>query len=456
VSLAVLELNDAALLLGDADGVRARSPAFALLAADAPVMGEAARSTARIDPRRTLSQFWQRLGTEPLHHAPAHTRHHADLGYRHLLHVHELGGKPAELLLAVPGSFTREQLALLLGIAERCPFHACGLVDSALAAAATVPLSGPAIHLELQLHQAVLTRIEHEQGTLSRGTVRTLPGTGLSALQDRWARRAAEAFIQQCRFDPLHAAASEQALYDRLPGWLDALAVQESVEAEIRQEEHRHRATLRAADMLDAAQAIYTDLLEALAREGGGASLLLGARVAGLPRFAARVPEAHCLEEDASLRGALRNVDRVRSEERALRFVTRLPARSAAEPPAGANTAIGAGMLAAAHAPEPARALPATHLVAGSQALRLQGERLHLLGNTAEGWRLSRTVSAGSRCGLEQLNGDWHVSPASGVLLRIDGLPVPARVQVRAGSRLGIEDETLVFVAEVSADSDAA
>jgi hypothetical protein len=120
VSLAVLELNDAALLLGDAGGVVVRSPGFALLTADAPVLGEAARAVARIDPRRTNNQFWQRLGTEPLHHAPTHTRHHADIGYRHLLHVHELGGKPAEVLLAVPGSFTREQLALLLGIAERC------------------------------------------------------------------------------------------------------------------------------------------------------------------------------------------------------------------------------------------------------------------------------------------------------------------------------------------------
>jgi hypothetical protein len=302
----------------------------------------------------------------------------------------------------------------------------------------------------------VLTCIEHEQGTLSRGAVRILPGTGLTALQDRWARRAAEAFIQQCRFDPLHAAASEQALYDRLPAWLDALATQESVEAEIRQQDHRHRATLRAADMLDAAQSIYTDLLEALAREGGGASLLLGARVAALPRFAARVPEAHCLEEDASLRGALRNADLVRSEERALRFVTRLPAGSAAQSHLPIAPAAAAVAATAAQAAERARALPATHIVAGSHALRLQGERMHLIGNATEGWRLSPADIAGSRCRLDQLGGDWHVSPASGVLLRVDGLPVPARVQVRAGSRLGIEDETMLFVAEVSADGDAA
>lgn len=454
MSLAVLELNDAALVLGDAGGVLARSPGFALLAADAPVMGEAARACARIEPRRTMSQFWQRLGTEPLHHAPAHTRHHADLGYRHLLHVHELGGKPAELLLAVPGSFSREQLALLLGIAEGCPFRASGLVDSALAAATTVPLAGPAIHLELQLHQAVLTRIGHEEGTLSRGAVRTVPGAGLAALLDRWARRTAESFIRQCRFDPLHAAATEQQLYDRLPAWLAALAGAESVEVEIRQQDRRHNATLRATEMLDAVQPIYTDLLEALAREGGGASLLLGAHVAGLPRFAERVPEAHCLAEDAALRGALDNAARVRSEERALRFVTRLPAGTAinAAPPA---PTVAATEVPAAQTATP-RPRPATHLVAGSQALRLQGARLRLAGNAAEGWRLSRDQPREWLCELEYMDGSWHASPAAGVLLRIDGLPVPGRVKVMAGTRLGVEDDTLVFVAEVAADGDAA
>lgn len=453
MSLAVLELNDAALLLGDAGGVVVRSPGFALLTADAPVLGEAARAAARIDPRRTNNQFWQRLGTEPLHHAPAHTRHHADIGYRHLLHVHELGGKPAEVLLAVPGSFTREQLALLLGIAERCPFRACGLVDSALAAAATLRLPGPAIHLELQLHQAVLTHIENEAGTLARGAVRTVPGAGFMALQDRWARRAAEAFIRQSRFDPLHAAASEQALYDRLPDWLEALSRDESVEVEIRQQDNRHRATLRASEMLDAAQSIYTDLLEALAREGAGASILLGSRMARLPRFAERVPEAQSLAEDAPLRGALHNAARVRSEERALRFVTRLPAGEApltvaAVPAVATPTRATIGHVA--------RVRAATHLVAGNSALRLLGERLYLAGSAADGWRLSRSDPGDTRCQLDQADGDWHASPAPGVLLRIDGLPAPGRMKVAAGTRLGIEDETLVFVAEVTAYGDAA
>lgn len=450
MNLAVLELNDAALVLGDASGVLARSPGFALLAADAPVLGEAARAAARIDPRRTISQFWQRLGTEPLHQAPSHTRHHADLGYRHLLQVHELGGKPGDLLLAVPGSFTREQLALLLGIAERCPFQARGLVDSALAAAATLPLSGPAIHLEIQLHQAVLTRIEHEDGSLTRGMVRTLPGAGVAALQDRWARRAAEAFIRQCRFDPLHSAATEQQLYDSLPGWLDMLAREESVEAEVRQQNARHRATLRAAEMLDAVQSVYADLLEALAREGGGASLLLGGRAAGLPRFAERLPEAFCLDEDAPLRGALLNADRVRSEDRALRFVTRLPPNASS-----AASVRGPKVVAARAVDSRVAAQRVSHLVAGAQALRLDHERMYLSGDATGGWRLSRLAPDDVRCTLDRDADEWHVSPAAGVLLRIDGLPSPGRAGVRAGTRLGIENDTLLFVAEVAADGDA-
>ena len=458
MSLAVLELNDAALLLGDASGVRVRSPGFALLAAEAPVLGEAARASARIDPRRTISQFWQRLGTEPLHHAPPHTRHHADLGYRHLIAVHGEAGAPAEVLLAVPGSFTREQLALLLGITGRCPFIARGLVDSALAAASTLPLGGPAIHLDLQLHQAVLTRIEHEQGMLSRGAVRTLPGAGITALHDRWARRAAEAFIRQCRFDPLHAAATEQALYDSLPGWLATLAREESVEAEVRQEARSHRATLRASDMLDAVQSIYTDLLEAMARDGGGSRLLFGARAAEVPRLAERVPDAHCLDEDAVIRGALAHAERVRSEAPALRFVTRLPA--AADVAGGASVAAAAPRFTldktAAPATAPASPPVATHLISGLQALRLTGERLWLAGNAEDGWTLSRAASATARCVLDRADGQWHVSPSPGVLLRIDGLPAPSRVRVQAGTRLGVEDDALLFVAEVTADGDAA
>jgi hypothetical protein len=454
VSLAVLELNDAELVIGDAGGVLARSPGFAHLVPERIVVGEAARSRSRLDPRRTISQFWLRLGTEPLHQVTPHARHHADLAYHQLLHLHELAGKPAELLLAVPGSFGREQLAILLGIAERCPFRAAGLVDSALAAASTVALPGAALHLELQLHQSVLSRLVREDGMLVRGEVRTVPGTGLAQLQERWARRAAAAFIQQTRFDPLHAAATEQQLCDRLPAWLAALSAEDDVSAELQHGPNRYRATLRAAEMLDAVHPVYQQLLEALARDGGDGAMLLGPHAARLPRLAERIPGAIALDADAAIRGALQHAALIRGTERALRFITRLPARPAAPAATTALPTATASPVGAMQPPAPA-AVP-THLVAGTRALRLSPGTLYLQGDDETGWRLSRSASATSRCILDWDGLGWRAAAPPGVLLRIDGLPAPTRTPVRNGTRLGIQDATLLFVTESVADSDAA
>lgn len=452
MSLAVLDLNDAGVVIGDATGLLATSPAYALLEPGAAVLGEPARQRARLDPRRTLNHFWHRLGTEPLHHAPAHTRHNADLAWRHLLQLHDLAGKPAELLLAVPGSLSREQLALLLGIAERCPFRAVGLVDGALAAASTLPFpAAAALHVELQLHQAVLTRLEREGDSLARGAVLTLPGTGLAPLQDRWARRAAAAFIQQTRFDPLHAASAEQQLHDRLPGWLAVLAEAESVDAELQHGANRYRATLRAGDMLEAVQSLYAGLLEAIAREAADASLLLGSHAAALPRLAERLPDALPLAADAVVRGALLHAGRIRSEERALRFVLRLPASGAPAPvPAPLPEA-----PSPAPAPEPTASRAPTHLVALDQALRLAPGELSVLGNAREGWRLVRGIAADARCRLVHDGAGWLALPAPGVLLRVDGLPAPRGARITAGTQLGIEEATLLLVAEATVDGDA-
>ena len=46
---------------------------------------------------------------------------------------------------------------------------------------------------------------------------------GLASLTDVFARRIAEHFVRATRFDPFTHAETEQALYDRLPEWLEPL-----------------------------------------------------------------------------------------------------------------------------------------------------------------------------------------------------------------------------------------
>lgn len=457
MTLSVLELNDIGLLLGDGTSAPTRSPGFATLTRDAVVTGAAALAQARLNPRQTISQFWLRLGTEPLHNARSHARHHADLAWAQLQQLAAAAGNPAELILAVPGSFTREQLAVLLGIAQRASFRAVGLVDSALAAASTVHIPRSALHLDLQLHQCVLTRLVRDGDMLARERVHTVPGAGLLQLQERWAQLVTARFIQHSRFDPMHAAATEQQLYDRLPAWMAALEDGEDVHAELRNGSASYHAKLGIGEVLEAAQPLYAQIVDAVQRERQGAVLLCSARLAPLPRLARLLPEAIGLPEDAAIRACLRHAALIRSEDAALRFVTRLPA-SADEPATGLAPAPASAASAAGGEPLPAPATDVpSHLVAGARALRLAPGSLYLR-EGADGWTLTRRLPPDLAGTLSWDGAQWWLMPAAGHALELDGEPVRSATALRAGQRLALPARRaeLWVVAETPVPDDGA
>ena len=361
---------DIELSLTVAGGARSASPGYASLHRDAVVIGSAARAESRLHPRHSGNRFWMHLGTTPLVPAHPRVRHHADLAWMHLQHVHELGGKPRELVLAVPGSMEREQLAILLGIVQRCDFRAVGLVDAAVAAACSTATGERALHVDLQLHQCVITELAREDGVLVRQQVQVLADAGLAGLQARWAKLVAAAFIRQSRFDPSHAAAAEQQVYDLMPQWMRSLDESASVEAEIRTGNVVHRATLQSGDFLAAAAPVF-DAVAAAAAALPRATVLLAPRFSALARAGSRLPGSVLLDADSLARNCLEHLDLIRSDGAALRFVTRLPA--------GAP-----GHLTEDSAPAP------THLVAGHRALRLHGPSLHLVRNVEGTWQLVR------------------------------------------------------------------
>ncbi len=156
MSVALLDINDCNLQLWGADSA-VQSPGYALLEGKEYRFGTAARSSARLRPRDINNRFWWQLNTEPLQPALGPARHTADLVHAHLQQVHREAGQPEELLLACSGSMQREQLSLLLGIAQQCPFDAVGLVNRSALLGSLLGGRGRLFHLELQLHQALLT-----------------------------------------------------------------------------------------------------------------------------------------------------------------------------------------------------------------------------------------------------------------------------------------------------------
>ncbi|MDE2148852.1 MAG: hypothetical protein KGJ55_03240 [Gammaproteobacteria bacterium] len=337
--MVVIEFNDAGLIVADGGGLKLESPGYAVAEGRELWVGSPARARARLNPRRTHNRFWYQLDQQPLDPSiDGGARSSADLAYAHLQSLRGAAGD-APVLLAVPGAYDNTQLGLLLGIVRATGLHPIGLVDAAVAAASTVVTHPLCLHLDAQLHRFVLTRLAGG-ARVARGRADEIAKPGLAALHDAFVAAIADAFVRQVRFDPLHGAHVEQALYDRLPGWLTALSDAPRSTLEMPAGGRSHRASLPREVLSEAVAEAYRQIVAGIAGAVGGAdranvSLLVSHRIAALPGLIERI-ERECgvactrLDPLAVTRGALVNADRIRSDGEALAYVTRLPGRTAA------------------------------------------------------------------------------------------------------------------------------
>jgi len=290
-----IEFCDPGLALVRRRDAPLESPGVALLGeGEALKLGGEAFARSRLAPRSVQNRFWDRLGLDRLPAPAGGVETVADLAAAHLAALWRSGtadsGESEEAILVVPGSFEREQLGVLLGVAQRCGIPVGGMVDAAVAASVTLPEGLDAdrqiLHVDVLLHRTVLTAIEREDGLFARGEVRSHRQLGIASLRDLWAKFVADLFVRGTRFDPLHRAESEQALYDRLPGALAALSHAARVPLEIEAGDTHHQVVLDRGQLAKVASAQYERLeraIEAGRQPGRGLDLLLSSRAAGLP-----------------------------------------------------------------------------------------------------------------------------------------------------------------------------
>jgi hypothetical protein len=379
-----LELVDSGLIMVSPRGhVSASSPGLAIVDDNTVEVGLDAARSGRLKPRRLHSRFWQSLGTEPLARPFPHHLRTADLAHAHLQSLWtSTGGTAEEVLVAVPGLWSEEQLGLLLGIAGACGMPIRGLVDVAVAAAADRETRPRCLHLDLHLHRAVLTEMGHGSEIVRRA-VDEETRVGLLGLQDIWARTLARKFVRTTRFDPLHKAATEQILYIQLPDHLAALDERESTPVTISSSGRRHTVDLERRDVVGAATPAY-EILSSWIRsrsKGDETTLLLGDRIGALPGLAAHLRETTDLEiitlhPAAAGSAVLHHADRIRSSDASLPMVTRLQGYDA-RPPGPVTIAVNPPPHAAIEMDAP------THLVVGGIAHRITDEAFPL--GTVEG-----------------------------------------------------------------------
>jgi hypothetical protein len=356
-----IELIDAGIAAFDESGlVLPPDPGYALVDGEELVTGHAALRRGRLKPRRVHHRFWDELDTTPLSRPFPRGLNRGDLAHAQLSRIRStllqrptlapskrparpraFGARcpPADpatdyIILAVPGSFSADQLSLILGIAKACEMPVAGMVDAAVAASAHGYPGTRLLHLDLLLHRAVLTEMIQEDGEVARRHVETIDETGLVELLDLWAKYIADLFIHETRFDPLHSAATEQGLYDHLPETLarlrradSALLVMEAGGKE-KSVEIGHRQLVAAADR------IYRSILQLVrssADTGPAATLLLSHRITQLPGLEQQLVDAVGtamvkLSAGAAAAGALEHRQLISAPTDEVPFVTRLPA----------------------------------------------------------------------------------------------------------------------------------
>lgn len=282
----VIELNDRGIKVGDENGIIVQSPGFALVVDNEIQVGEAAEQQARLQPTNSFSKYWLELNLEPISHSPK-VRHNADLAYAQLIHLAELGAIDDEVIFAVPGNFSRQQLAILLGLAQQCPFSAIGVVDSALATVSALARNEHLIYADIQLHQVVLTKLVIENDHLTSEGVVQIPGVGNQNFMNLMMQIATDMFIQQCRFNPQHNAESEQQLYNELPAWLLQDVTEKTLQLELKGASAVHTAKLPRETLIAALGEYYKKIHEQIEAMIGDANtqLILSKSLAELPGF---------------------------------------------------------------------------------------------------------------------------------------------------------------------------
>jgi hypothetical protein len=271
---------------------------------------------------------------------------------------------------------------VLLGLAQECGMPVTGMVDAAVAASVQPWPGRQLLYVDAGLHGVTVTPIEQGSEAMSLESQRI--DIGLASLMDAFARRIAELFVLETRFDPLHDAAAEQLIYDGMLGWLEALRENESIPVEIAYRGEQFAIELERRNLLGAAQGFFRALQQLVAQMRTGDAQLavqLSDKVASIPGLVEalgrlddatiiRHPPGHAALAMHDTAAALSSADGQ------IKLYRHLPWRRAAEAAAPEKVAV---------TPLPAVASPApTHIVYRGVAYRVNGQGV-TIGRSGDG-----------------------------------------------------------------------
>jgi hypothetical protein len=453
MSVLAIEFNDASLTGVVGGELRFAEPGYAVAPDGNLMLGRAARSVARRYPRYLQNRYWSELSENDLPAPVAGAVTAADLAHAQLAELWQMGGSDCDAaIFAVPANWSGEQLGLLLGMAQEEGVPVAGFVDAAVAATRREYPGRSLFAVEAYLHATDVAQL-NQDGQVSIGERQWLPDLGVERLERVAMAYMAGCFVAQARFDPLHDAESEQALYDQLDQRLEQLSREAAVDADLTTRAGGFQARLEQTGLAERITEACQPLLQrlrALLPAGRAAAIQVGPRLGAFPGVVpalAALPDTavFVLEPGAVSRGAVRAAGR--PDGGAIRLVSRLSWDQPAAPDSVSSQA--------------ADAIRPTHLLDGNRAYRLADHALSIGTTLAPGdfgIAIDSAIAGVSRrhCSVEKDAGRIILRDHSRYGTRLNGHLIDGSAVLQAGDVIAIGNPSREFRVVLEVDADGA
>ena len=177
---------------------------------------EPVRQCRRV-PQQINSRYWQQCAQTAIGENAAGMRHAADIIWKHLGEFKKLNSLE-KLALVVPANYRDAHLQLLLGVSKANDLDITSLISKPVWASLNSGIKeSQIVHLDVQLHQTVVSRIEKTSAEITLKGAEVNAELSLQSIQEALLQSLQASFIRDGRFDPLHDAHTEQQLFDQLP-----------------------------------------------------------------------------------------------------------------------------------------------------------------------------------------------------------------------------------------------
>ena len=370
--------------------------------------------------------YWCELGEEPLSCPAGNFRHNGDLVYRHLEGIISRIGMPAQAIVSVPSYYNERQLSLLLGICNALQLPVRAFVDSHVAALAFTGAPGDYLLVDIKKDEGSVCQITVSDN-VTRGKVERIKNVGTEKIYANCTSIIAKKFLEQTRYDPLYAVASEHSLMKVLPSWLKKIYTRQELAYEIEHDGQKRSASIPTSEIINSLQKNLSPIARALPNDK---TVLIAPSISALIKGGDIFPEYQTLTLEDSQNGIMHNLDFFPEGVDDCALITEMP--STKHPTAVYSvkpTLFGI---------EPSSA---THILSGSRAQTLSTSPIYI---NSDG---KFSLSSNNSHVVSYIKDAHAIIESKGLKVSVNGMTVVGKCKIEIGDKIVVADREDHFIA---------